>query len=94
MDHYVRAAHCLDVTAQWKAGSFFEAGIGVDVDFRRAFVFFDMAARGGHVQAQRRAGELYMRGNGVKRDRSRTIRLLQEVADRGDKRAAAELRRL
>lgn len=68
--HYINAADSMCRNAQWKVANFYESGMQADKHFHHAFYYFDRSARNGHELAMLEAGELYMKGEGIQRDRS------------------------
>ena len=91
--YYQIAANRMDALSQWKTAQFYESGIaGKEQNRYRAFDYFHKAARAGHKLAMRKAGEYYMKGIGVQRDRSMAERYIREAIDRGDDQAMRLLR--
>lgn len=52
---------------------------GMEVHQDQAFLFFDLSARSGFAPA-----ELYMKGQGIQRERLKAVHLLEEAVQRGD----------
>lgn len=69
---------------QWKAGSMFLSGSGVEEQKYRSIFYFDLSARSGYLRRRHKAKELYMEGAGIQRDRGREVLLLEEAVQRGD----------
>lgn len=91
--HYISATNRTTRLAQGKVALFFEKGSGVEGHVHRAFFYFDLSARSGHVPAQVKAAQMYMKGMGVQRDRRKAVHLLRQAVDRGDPDAVKLLRR-
>ena len=92
-DHYNYAARRMHQESQWKVASFSEKGTGVDKFSDRAAFYFGLAANSGHLRAQVKACEYYMKGKGISRGLHPVVQNLQPAVDDGDERAKELLRR-
>ncbi len=63
-----KAAELGDVIAQSKLGTFYNEGIGTDVDYEKGFYWLKESAESGHAIAQINLGNSYFRGRGVEKD--------------------------
>lgn len=74
-----------DPESQYKLGSMFYQGqIIKKPDFKRAVVYFTLAARNGYAPAQSKLGLLYWRGEGIEKDMNQAFKwlyLAQEPTD-------------
>lgn len=62
--YYIKAAHRYDIQSTFNAGCCYDEGFGVERDVDMAFNFYEIAAIGGHPNAQWQAGYYYFDGWG------------------------------
>jgi TPR repeat protein/serine/threonine protein kinase len=96
------AGHCVlcaaaditgDPTFAFRAAQHYEHGTGgANKRNHKAVDWYETAAAGGHREAQRHLGELYLEGRIVKKDVWRAVGYLQSAADQGDEIALRTLR--
>ena len=73
------------VRAQYNLACLFDNGtVNGKPDKEAAFYWFQQAARGGDVTAQRRVGECYLNGTGVDQSLSKAEQWLTTAARNGD----------
>ncbi|HVV68509.1 MAG TPA: tetratricopeptide repeat protein [Gammaproteobacteria bacterium] len=65
--HKLAAAHG-DSAAECRLGKFYERGLGVEVDLKRAVKYYALAASHGNIEAQNHLGRCYYEGIGVAKD--------------------------
>ena len=69
-----------DHRAMYALGSMYAVGLGVPLDYRKAFELFSRATRYGRVDARYKLGILYQEGLGVARNDKRAARLFHDAA--------------
>ncbi|PQJ27478.1 hypothetical protein BSZ32_02525 [Rubritalea profundi] len=84
MPWLLRSASAGLVAAEYKIGTRYQQGRGVQQDFVAAGAWFIRAARSGHGQAQLHLGEIYEKGMGVKRDHGAARQLFELSAKGGN----------
>ena len=52
-------------------------------DYAKAFYWFSKAAKQDHALAQKNLGDLYRKGQGVKKDRTAALKLYRASAEKG-----------
>lgn len=72
-----------DRAAQFSLGTAYDSGYGVKADQMQAAVWFEKAARQGHVDAQFNLGVLYDEGAGVRQDARQALYWYKRAADKG-----------
>lgn len=69
--------------AQFRLGSMYASGEGVEQDFARAFKWWNLAASKENLEAQYRMGVLYAKGVGVPQDQAQAVSWFRLAAGRG-----------
>jgi ankyrin repeat protein len=85
------AAERGNARAQYRLGSAYRSGRGIDRDLSKAAFWFEKAANGGEPDAQYALGMLYQKGHGVAQNRDQAMSLLGLAARRGHREAKAAL---
>jgi len=78
------AAEHGDANAQYRLGTMYAHGEGVDQNYNEAVEWFKKAANQGNVPAQATLGAMYYNGDGVKRDYGEALNWFKKAADQGD----------
>lgn len=60
---------------------------GVDQDRKKGMTYLQQAADQGHVGANYKIGEIYLKGNGVKQDKARGAQMIKTAAEKGNNNA-------
>ena len=76
-----------DAEAQFNVGEMYEKGSGVIGNMKKAFTWFDLAAKQNHQKAQFKIAYMYYRGEGVDANPSKAFQLMERVAKSGYERA-------
>lgn len=77
--------------AQVNLGLLYEYGNGVNRNIKSAIKWYELSARGGKADGQRKLGEKYLLGTGVDKDVQEAARLFRLSAKQGHKEAQEEL---
>lgn len=80
-----------DAKAEFRLGSMFYHGQGVQQDYREAMRWYRKAADQGDTKAQYDIGYMYDLGQGVPQDYSEALRWYHKAADQGDANAQCSL---
>ncbi len=80
--------------ANYQSGKMLSAGQGTDKNLKKAFFYYQIAAKAGLVKAQRDLGLAYWAGEGHKPSLTEAYQWLDIAAFQGDREAAAALRLL
>lgn len=80
--------------AQWRLGSAYEMGSGVERDAEIAYRLYTESAAQGFIHAKQTLGKLYIDGRGTAPDYDRAYTLLREAAEADVVRAMVDLARL
>lgn len=81
------AAQSGDAEAQFNIGEMFEKGSGVPIDLKRAFVWFERAAKQKHQKARFKLAYMYYRGEGTTSNPGKAFKLMESLAKGGYVRA-------
>ncbi len=84
LEVYEKRAADGDAVAMCLAAQHYLLGLGTKVDYARAADYFEKSYKGGVVESGLRLGDLYARGEGVKKDPAKAGKLYQACADKGD----------
>lgn len=82
--YYIRAAKKGDADAQFRIGSCYSKGSGVEKDEKKAFQWWSKAAKQGHAISQGLIGHSYEVGQGVTKDYSQAAYWYRKAADQGN----------
>jgi len=74
-----------------QAGDMHRLGVGTEKNIQEAFKYYHAASKMKHGPAQNRIAQLYLNGEGVKKDSTKGIAWLQEAASNGDLAAMTDL---
>ena len=69
--------------AQYRLGTRYFLGEGVDKSAEEAFKWWKRAAEQGHLRAQNNIGIMYANGTGVEKDKKKALEWWQEAANNG-----------
>lgn len=86
-----RLARNGDTEAQFVLGLLHNDGVGVPLDYEKAFFWYQKAAQHNHVDAQYNLAHLYLSGNGVEKDLTQAIHWWHKAAENGHVRAQYNL---
>ncbi len=86
-----RLARNGDTEAQFVLGLLHNDGVGVPLDYEKAFFWYQKAAQQNHIDAQYNLAHLYLSGNGVEKDLTQAIHWWQKAAQNGHVRAQYNL---
>ncbi|MDO5297104.1 MAG: tetratricopeptide repeat protein [bacterium] len=89
---YEQAAQHGDIICQYLMGTYYEQGIGISVDYKKAFSYYKLAAQAGENRAKFRLGCLYVKGQGVGQDRQAAVKWIKQAANAGNGEALAWIR--
>ena len=81
---FLPLAETSDAPSQEMLGLFFEQGLGVQIDYTKAFKWTQLAAQQGLPDAQNRLGGLYLRGLGVQENRREAMEWYKLASDQGN----------
>ena len=70
-----------DADAQNELGEIYYWGMGVKIDYRKAFEWFEKAMKQNHVFAKFNIGKMFYWGRGIEKDEKRAEVLCKEVLD-------------
>ena len=70
--------------AQNNLGHMYYEGLGVEVDYKKAFELYTLAAEGGNATAQTAIGWMYYLGLGTDKDDEKSAKWTLEAAKQGD----------
>lgn len=87
----IKKAHWGNVKDQVLLGGRYLHGIGVSVDYAKAFYWLSKAAEQGNATAEFALGGMYFDGSGVDRDYAKAIEWFSKAADQGHATAQAML---
>jgi tetratricopeptide (TPR) repeat protein len=90
-DTWEQLARNGDTEAQFVLGLLHNDGVGVPLDYEKAFFWYQKAAQHNHVDAQYNLAHLYLSGNGVKKDLTQAIHWWHKAAENGHVRAQYNL---
>src|SRR2546430_16962515 len=82
-EFYKRSANQGFTDAQYKAGYFYDHGIGVDIDKKKAFDFYQLAAKEENCDAQKSLALLYERGEGTEKNIENATYWYKKAVDNG-----------
>jgi TPR repeat protein len=88
---YEKAAGHGSPEAQNQIGYFYQAGIGVPKDSKRAIHWYQLAASSGFAKAKVNLAVAYLRGAGVQQNGEQAVRLLTQAFQEGNGTAASYL---
>ncbi|MFK7894996.1 MAG: ankyrin repeat domain-containing protein [Myxococcota bacterium] len=77
--------------AQYRLGSAYRVGLGVEKDLPLAITWLERSAEGGEAEAQYDLGVLYQSGSGIRPNREKALEWLGRAARGGHKNAAKRL---
>ncbi len=83
-----------DAGAQFKLGTFYHQGIGVEQGYNQAFKWYQKAAEQGYAEAQYYLGGFYYFGQGVEQDYDKAFKWVEKAANQGHAEAKIQLERL
>src|SRR5262245_54123378 len=69
--------------AQWRLGSCYEDGVGVEQDVDEAVRWYRKAAEQGDPRGQTNLGICYDRGSGVEQDKAEAVEWFRRAAEQG-----------
>ncbi len=81
---FLPLAETEDAPSQEMLGLIYEQGLGVQIDYTKAFKWTQLAAQQGLPDAQNRLGGLYLRGLGVTENRSKAMKWYKLASDQGN----------
>ena len=77
--------------AQYNLGIMYYHGRGMDVNYKKAFEWYEKAAEQGHAPSQFNLGVMYYHGQAVDQDDSMAMRWYAKAAAQGDVDAQARI---
>ncbi len=84
MEWYMKSADQFFSMAEYTLGGIYYHGRnGVDVDFGKAFSWFERAAKQDHIEAQFNLALMYINGEGVRQDEQKGVEWLRKAAVNG-----------
>jgi len=89
-----RSADKGNASAMTSLGVLYESGWDVGVDYDKAKLLYEQAARAGDAQALNSLGEMYENARGTWRDYQKAKSLYEQAAAAGNERAVSNLERL
>lgn len=87
----ITAAEDGDAAAQFRLGTKYDFGKGVEQSDSKAFKWYQKAAKQGHMDAQFNLGSMYKNGQGVKQSNSLAAKWYCKSAEQGDSAAQCNL---
>ena len=77
--------------AQYNLGFMYCNGQGVDVNYKKAFKWYEKAAKQGDADAQYNLGRMHYQGHGVDQSDSMALRWYRKAATQGHEEAQARI---
>ena len=84
---YMQSAQVGDAIAQFNVARMFE----YDKKYEEAVEFYEKAAKQGHMTSQRKLGNYYFYGRGVRRNYTTAVQWYEKAAKQGDKEAQIDI---
>jgi len=91
---YEEAAKRGNVEAFNNLAALYREGMGVEQDYKKAFILFSKAAQAGNAQAQFNLGALYDLGLGCEEDKEKAIEWCRKAAYQGHEKAKGIIQRM
>ena len=89
--YYEKAAQLGNVEAQYKLGSFYEEGKGVEKNIELSFQWYEKAAHQGNADAQFALSVCYKKGRGIEENEKIAWEWCEKAAEQGNLRALARI---
>ena len=90
-DLFMKAAELGNAEAQWRIGDYYYAGLEVDKDYNKAFIWYKKSADQGYAKAQCKIGDCYFFSQGVDKDKNKAFVWYKKSADQGYAEAMCKL---
>ena len=92
LEKAISKAKAGDAEAQYQMGlKYYNGRVNVDVDYKKAFEWYQKAAEQGHVKAQNNLGLMYQTGQGTSKDIQKAIYWYEKAVEQGNVKAHVNL---
>ena len=92
LEEAISKAEAGDAEAQYQMGlKYYNGRVNVDVDYKKAFEWYQKAAEQGHVKAQNNLGLMYQTGQGTSKDIQKAIYWYEKAVEQGNIKAHVNL---